>query len=236
MALDQALLESLAAGSPPVLRFFGWQPPAVSLGYFQGIEDEVDLRACARRGVDLVRRISGGGAVFHQEEVTYSLILPAAHPLAQGSLEDSYRRFCRGIILGLESLGLEAAFAPINDVVLCQGPWAGRKVSGNAQSRRQSCILHHGTVLLDLDPGLMFELLKPPPEKNRKTGGRRVAGLREVLNRRVDFEEACRALEEGFTRSLGLALSPGEPDPGEMARARQLVEEKFGCREWLFRR
>ncbi|MDR1862657.1 MAG: lipoate--protein ligase family protein, partial [Treponema sp.] len=146
MALDEALLEGVASGaSLPALRFFGWKPPAVSLGYFQGLEEEVDLEACRRRGVDVVRRISGGGAVFHQAEITYSLIMPLSHPLAGATITESYRVLCAGVAAGLGRLGVEAVFAPINDILA-----GGRKISGNAQTRRKGCLLQHGTVLLDL--------------------------------------------------------------------------------------
>ncbi|MDR3147330.1 MAG: lipoate--protein ligase family protein, partial [Treponema sp.] len=228
MALDEALLETVAAGAPPVLRFYGWSPPAVSIGYFQGLEEEVDCAACARRGVDLVRRISGGGAVFHDAEITYSLIMPLDHPLAGASIVGSYGRLCAGITAGLGVLGIDAAFVPINDIVA-----GGKKVSGNAQTRRQGCVLQHGTVLLDLDAERMFELLKVPQEKMKgKLIGdvrSRVTGLYALLGRQIPFDEAREALARGFRTALALDYlsGPSRPSPAEEARAAVLAREKF---------
>ncbi len=101
MGLDEALLRSVAEGkSLPTLRFYGWAPPAVSIGYFQGLHEEVDAAACKTAGIDVVRRITGGGAVFHHHEVTYSIVLPLSHPLARPNILDSYRLLLGGIIEG----------------------------------------------------------------------------------------------------------------------------------------
>jgi lipoate-protein ligase A len=237
MALDEALLETVASGAVPVLRFYGWSPPAVSVGYFQGLEEEVDREACARRGVDLVRRISGGGAVFHDAEITYSFIVPLDHPLAGDSVMGSYGRLCSGITAGLGLLGIDAAFAPINDIIA-----GGKKVSGNAQTRRQGCVLQHGTVLLDIDPELMFELLKVPQEKMKgkliQDVRSRVTGLRALLGRGVLFDEARDALARGFSQALRLDYlsGPSGPSPAEEARAAALVRDKFGSEAWIRRR
>jgi lipoate-protein ligase A len=250
MGLDEALLEGVSRGeSPPVLRFYGWKPPAVSVGYFQGLEEELDLGACKRRGVEVIRRITGGGAVFHQAELTYSLIMPVSHPLAGNSIRDSYRLLCAGVVRGLGLLGLPARFMPINDIVC-----GGRKVSGNAQTRRMNTVLHHGTVLLDTDPDLMFELLRVPAEKFRpekfrpeEPGGRlaagakaRVTSLRALLGRQVSFNEARLAMAEGFREALSLAYIPAfpgdAPTPAEDRRARELGADKFASPAWLFMR
>ncbi|HBE46121.1 MAG TPA: lipoate--protein ligase family protein, partial [Spirochaetaceae bacterium] len=133
MGLDEALLGSVAEGkSLPTLRFYGWKPPAVSIGYFQGLHEEVDVDACRAAGVDVVRRITGGGAVFHHYEVTYSIVVPLSHQLARPNILDSYRLLLGGIIDGLALLGIEAEFAPINDIVT-----GGKKISGNAQTRKR---------------------------------------------------------------------------------------------------
>lgn len=235
MGLDEALLESAAAGSLPALRFYGWNPPAVSVGYFQGLTEEVDLDACARLGFDVVRRISGGGAVLHQSELTYSLILPLAHPLAEGDLGASYRRLCSGLIAGFARLGLEAVFSGVNDITV-----NGKKMSGNAQTRRLNCLLQHGTVLLDGDSGAMFEVLKIPKEKmsGRPAGeaGERVTNLKALLSREVPFGEAAPVFAEGFASALGLVLCPDSPRPEEEERALTLGRDKFSAREWLYKR
>jgi lipoate-protein ligase A len=235
MGLDEALLEGIAAGGAPVLRFYGWNPPAVSVGYFQGLREEVDLDACKRLGVDVVRRISGGGAVFHKSELTYSIIMGLDHPLAAAPLEESYRIICGGIILGLNKLGAGASFSGINDVTA-----GGLKISGNAQTRRNSSLLQHGTVLLDKDGDLMFRVLKVPPEKTRgalvREAAGRVTSLRSVLDREISFEQAAAALAAGFAEALNLDYRETGILPREEARARSLAAEKFSTPEWLFKR
>jgi lipoate-protein ligase A len=253
MGLDEALLESVARGAPPVLRFYGWRPYAVSVGYFQGLEEEVDTRSCKARGVDVIRRITGGGAVFHHAELTYSVIFPVSHPLAGASLHDSYRILCEGVVRGLALLGLEARFAPINDIVVSDTTMVSdttcgeRKISGNAQTRRMHTVLHHGTVLLDLDADLMFSLLKVPEEKVRdrlvQDAKARVTSLRDQ-GLSAGFDEAGAAMVEGFRQALNLEFAPspaapaypGGPFPAEEERALELAVKKFAAPEWIFKR
>ena len=235
MGLDEALLESVSAGALPVLRFYGWHPPAVSVGYFQGLTEEVDLEAAERLNFNVVRRISGGGAVLHRSELTYSIIMAIDHPLAGKDLGESYRILCGGLIRGFAFLGMEAVFSGINDILA-----GGKKISGNAQTRRMGCLLQHGTVLLDNDVDTMFEVLKVPEEKIRgKLIGEvkeRVTSIRSVLGRNLSFEEAEAAFVRGFAEALDLACEKTEVSPVEDNRARELAETKFSAREWLFKK
>lgn len=236
MGLDEAILESVSSGRElPTLRLYAWEPAAISIGYFQGLYEEVDIDACHARGVDIVRRITGGGAVFHQAEVTYSIIIPETHPLAPKSIMASYANICAGIVEGLGIMGIDAQFAPINDIVS-----GGKKVSGNAQTRKRGCLLQHGTIILDVDVDLMFELLKVPQEKAR---GRliqdvkaRVTSLSAILGRPVGYAEAGLALAEGFGRALDLDYTVAHPSDVEIARAREIAAEKFADPEWTSRR
>lgn len=236
MGLDEAILDSVAAGEAlPTLRLYGWAPPAISVGYFQGILDEVDIETCARQGVDLVRRITGGGAVFHDKELTYSLVLPEGHPLAPSSIQDSYRLLCSGIVAGLEDMGVAAEFAPINDIVS-----AGKKISGNAQTRKKGCLLQHGTILLAVDIEKMFGLLKVPKEKALgkmiADVKARVSSLSEILRSEISFEETVSAMQTGFSRALGLDAQAAAALPEEIAKAKRLAGEKFSSRDWVFKR
>ena len=236
MGLDEAILGSVAARlSPPTLRLYGWNPEAISLGYFQGIHDEVDVEACARAGVDLVRRITGGGAVFHAAEVTYSIVIPEGHPLAPGSILESYRLICAGIVEGMKRLGVEPEFAPINDIN-CRG----RKLSGNAQTRKLGCLLQHGTILLEVDVDRMFSLLKVPKEKSAgrliSEAKARVTSLSEILGRKIGYDECSTALAGGFAEALGIEFESDTPSAGEEAEAERLAQSKFSQPAWVFRR
>lgn len=237
MGIDEALIASVGdATSPPTLRLYAWAPPCVTVGYFQSLEDEVDLGACRAAGVDAVRRLTGGGAVFHEAEITYSIVLPRGHELAPEDILESYRSICAGLLAGLSELGVEAEFAPINDIVA-----GGRKVSGNAQTRRGGgTLLQHGTILLGLDPERMFSLLKVPAEKLRgklvEDVKSRVAGLDSLLGREVGYSEAAWALKKGFASAWGAELEPGTLGPEEEAEARRLAAERFSRPEWNSRR
>src|ERR671923_1155832 len=170
MAIDEALIENIAEA--PVLRIYGWRPAAISVGYFQSIKEEVDLEKCSQLGVDVVRRLTGGGAVLHEFELTYLFI---TKPYPQNIME-SCKWICDAIVMSINRLGFNASFIPLNDIVV-----NGKKVSGSAQTRRNGVLLQHGTLLLDVNVEKMFSVLKVPPEKIRdkiiKDMRERVTGL-----------------------------------------------------------
>lgn len=237
MAIDEAILRCIVAGdSPNTLRFYTWEPSAVSVGYFQGLEQEVDLEACRREGVDVIRRLTGGGAVFHDRhgEITYSLALKGDTPGIPQNVLESYGVLCRGLVLGLERLGLAASFAPINDILV-----NGRKISGNAQTRRFGGILQHGTVLCDVNPALMFSLLKVPDAKMRdklvQAVEERVTSIRRELGT-VDIAAVTQVICAGFAEALAIDLLPGELSSQEEALARQIKVERYATHDWLFKR
>lgn len=235
MAIDEALLRLNAEGkSPNTVRFWRWQPSAVSLGCFQSVEREVDSRAAEKYGVDLVRRITGGGAVFHDYdgELTYSVVC------GQGEVPDdiveSYKLICGGLVRGFEQLGLRAEFKPVNDVQV-----NGRKISGSAQTRRFGSVLQHGTVLISPDVRQMFELLRVSPEKISDkfiaSVYERVTTVERELGRKPGFEEVRAAMGKGFKEALGVALDEGGLTPSELKLAGEL-RHKYASDEWLRRR
>ena len=238
MAIDEAIMLSMKEGKvPPTLRFYRWNPSAVSIGTFQGMQDEVDIDFCREKGIDFIRRITGGGAVYHDYdgEITYSIILPKDHPLVPEDIIDSYRTLCSGIIIAMEQLGIDAEFKPINDIAV-----NGIKISGNAQTRRLGCVLQHGTVLLNLDVRLMFAILKVPEEKISdkmiKDVKERVTSITDITTRAVSVEKLRNALARGFSSALGIKLNPGHLTEAECESAIRLAKEKYATEEWNFRR
>ncbi|PJC36681.1 lipoate--protein ligase family protein [Candidatus Peregrinibacteria bacterium CG_4_9_14_0_2_um_filter_53_11] len=241
MAIDEAVLESVSSkNSPPTLRLYGWEPKAISLGYFQSLEEEVDREACRVKGIDIVRRMTGGGAVFHDEEVTYSIHLPEAEEIIPTGVLESYRAVSEGVIRGVAELGAAASFVPLNDlVVIDQG--LPRKISGNAQTRKKGVILQHGTLLLQVDVDTMFELLRVPSEKLKgkliSEIRERVTSLSKLLGRRVTFDEACEALKKGFSETFSdheLTLEKLTGD--ELKRIDELVRTKYASDTWTAQR
>ncbi len=161
MAIDEALLE---CSGLPCLRLYAWKPKAVSIGYFQSAKDELNFLECKKNRVDIVRRITGGGAVFHDKELTYSFVCD--EKLISKSITKSYEKICSAISISLSKIGIKAKFSPVNDILAYdtkKKQW--KKISGSAQTRRNKRILQHGTILLGLDKKLMFRLLKVPSEK-----------------------------------------------------------------------
>jgi lipoate-protein ligase A len=235
MAIDEALLRLNAEGrSPNTVRFWRWLPSTVSIGCFQSVEREVDLEVAKRHGVDVVRRITGGGAVFHDHdgELTYSVVCRQGD--APDDIIESYRLICGGLVRGFERLGLRAEFKPVNDVHV-----NGKKISGSAQTRRWGSVLQHGTVLIDPDIRLMFELLKVSPEKISdkfiSSVYERVTTVVRELGRKPSFDEVRIAMCEGFSDALGVNLVEGELAREELELAAQL-KPKYASEEWLRKR
>lgn len=236
MGLDEAILESVSSGlALPSLRFYAWEPKAVSLGYFQGIQEELDIEACKKNGVDIIRRVTGGGAVFHDAEITYSIIIPQSHTLGSGTVLESYKLLSSGIPIGLKKLGLHAEFAPINDITV-----NGKKISGNAQTRKNGCILQHGTILLSVDVEAMFSLLKVPSEKMKgkliQDVKERVSSLEIQCGQKVSYAEAFTVLKEGFAEALSVTLLQENPRTEEIERAHILANEKYSQESWNYKR
>jgi lipoate-protein ligase A len=238
MAIDEAILLSLKEGKvSPTLRLYRWKPSAVSIGTFQGMKEEVDIQYCRENGIDYIRRITGGGAVYHDYngEITYSILLPRGHRLAPEDILESYKLLCNGIVIGLDKLGIESEFKPINDIVS-----GGKKISGNAQTRRHSCVLQHGTILLDLDVEVMFSILKVPKEKisDKMIADvkQRVTSIRDLLHRDVEVEELRAALETGFSEALNVDLVKDELTFEEKSTAKRLAKIKYSTDEWNFSR
>lgn len=229
MAVDESLLIS----GKPTVRLYRWKPSAISVGYFQGIKEEVNLRECERHGIDVVRRISGGGAVFHDEkgEVTYSLVAP--EEMLPKNILASCDMICSSIARGLGYLGVNAEFSPLNDIVV-----DGKKISGSAQTRRHGNVLQHGTVLIDPDIEMMFSLLnvsaKKLEGKNIDRASKRVTSLREKIGA-VNEKELIKSLVKGFEDGFGIRLADGEMDGEETGRIGKL-REKYASKEWNFKR
>ncbi len=234
MATDESIMKHMAKGNaPPTLRFYRWNPSAVSIGVFQGMTEEVDLDYCRDNGIDYVRRITGGGAVYHDYngEITYSIILPKDHPLVKPSIIESYKSLCSGIIEGLANLGIDAEFRPINDIVVGE-----KKISGNAQTRRYSCMLQHGTILLDLDVETMFSVLKVPKEKISdkmiSDVNERVTSVRDLLGEGISFDDLYNALVSGFSKGLDLEIEQGVLSQSEKEMVESLIESRYASDEW----
>ncbi len=233
MALDQVLSEEVGAGRrKPTLRIWEWNEPGVVLGSFQSVKNEVDLENAKKYGLQVVRRVSGGGAMFMEagSVITYSIYAPL--DLVQGmSFADSYAFLDEWVITALQSLGIDASYVPLNDITSPTG-----KIGGAAQKRLGSgAVLHHVTMSYDMDGDRMVEVLRIGREKmsdkGTKSANKRVDPLKSQTG--LGRGEIIERMEQTFTRLYG--STPSEVTADELARAEQLVKEKFGTEEWLYR-
>ena len=235
MALDEAVMRLAREQTTPTIRFYGWKPSAISIGYFQSLEEEVDLKKCKDLGVDFVRRITGGGAVFHDAELTYSFVCMENSNVVPKKIIDSYQKICGALVNGFGEMGLEAKFMPINDIIV-----NGKKISGNAQTRREGVVLQHGTILLEVDVDKMFSLLKVPSEKMRgkliEDVKQRVTSVEQQLNRKMSFGRLAEFMKTGFEKEFSARLLPGKFSQKELDLAKKIEKERFGNNDWSFKR
>jgi lipoate---protein ligase len=233
LALDQVLAEEVGDGRrKPTLRIWEWAGPAVVIGSFQSVQNEVDADNAAKYGFPVVRRISGGGAMFIEPAaaVTYSIYAPI-DLVAGMSFADSYAFFDEWAVDALKSLGIDATYLPLNDIASPAG-----KIGGAAQKRLgNGGVLHHVTMAYDMDGDRMAEVLRIGREKlsdkGTKSANKRVDPLRSQTGKTRD--EVIARMVDTFRAQHG--LTDGEITPDEYARAAELVEIKFGTDEWLYR-
>jgi lipoate-protein ligase A len=233
MALDQVLLEEVAAGRrPPMLRVWEWAAPCVVIGSFQSLSNEVDAAAAERYGIEVVRRISGGGAMFIEpgNTVTYSIYAPAS--LVEGlSFQDSYAFLDDWVLGALRELGISATYQPLNDITSPAG-----KIAGAAQKRLVGgAVLHHVTMSYDIDAEKMLQVLRIGREKLSMKGtasaAKRVDPLRSQTG--MSREAVIEALIASFAARYG--LTPTAPSESEQERTRELIRTKFATPEWIGR-
>ncbi len=238
MALDEAILRMAIEGkSPNTLRFYKWKPSTASIGRNQSLSDEIDIQFAEEQGFNIVRRITGGGAVFHDEfrEITYSIVCPIKYleNLDAKTVLEQFEIITQGIIRGLTIFGLE----PEKDVIHCPAILLnGKKFSGNAQVRKRGYLLQHGTILLDLDPELMYSILKIPKNVGKtrmvKSVRTKCIGIKNYIEK---YQEAklISSLKNGFENVLGVIFEDGFYSENEKELANRLVNEKYSNLNWL---
>lgn len=235
MAIDSAIMRLNSDLGQPTVRFYQWKPAAISIGYFQSLRDEVDIDKCKEFGVDYVRRITGGGAVYHKDELTYSIVIPENNSYFPNDILKSYKAICNSLVLGLAEFGIKAEFLPLNDIVV-----NGKKISGQAQTRRQGTILQHGTLLTDVDVDEMFAMLKVPQEKMKgkliQEIKERVTSIRNLLGKPVPYPELAAAMKKGFEKNFKVELVEGQLTEKELKLAEELRKDKFGTFNWINQR
>ncbi len=251
MAVDEAILNGVTEGtSPPTLRFYAWSPPCLSLGRSQKLV-EVDRVACHADGVDVVRRATGGKAILHADELTYSISLSQADPRGEGRVVDVYRRLSEGLLAGLHRMGVEAIQvcgrrAPGGELTaVCfetsseyEITVAGRKLVGSAQWRARGGVLQHGTLPLWGDLTRIVNYLALSDGKRQAQSHRlhlKALTMEDALGSVPSFDTVSDALAEGFSEALNLTLVPGELGPGELVQLAEIRERVYANSAWTAR-
>lgn len=238
MAIDEAVLTARTMDHcPNTLRLYQWKPSAVSIGRNQNAEKELQLENCRKLGVCVVRRISGGGTVYHDEknEVTYSLIAKTSD-FGANDITTAYARTYDGIRYALRILGVTADFNSGDEKNCPNLTVKGRKISGSSQAHKRDIVLQHGTLLLDVDLEKMFTILRVPWAKTcnqvLEVARHRITSLKSELGHAVSTETAANALTTGFENVLGTQLIRNELNVFEIELAKKLCVQKYASDEW----
>ncbi|MBL8133714.1 MAG: lipoate--protein ligase family protein [Anaerolineae bacterium] len=253
MAVDHAILEAVIAGTAsPTLRFYQWHPACLSLGYGQHAH-EVDLARLTAHRFGVVRRPTGGQAVLHADELTYSIALPDSHPLAQGSIVESYRRLSDGLIAGLKALGIAVRAEPRQQRISSISPVVcfestsdyeitcnGRKLVGSAQMRKRGGVLQHGSLPLVGDAARICEVLRYDTETARQDARKSVLDRATTLEAETHtaplFYQVAETLAEALAAAYEVLFVRRVLDEDEHARAIVLEDQIYGSDSWTFRR
>jgi len=245
MAIDEAILLARIQGfAPSTVRFFSWSPPTISLGYSQPLDDRINLPACRALGAGLVRRPTGGSAIYHdtaEREVTYSVVALATDFGGAGDLLETYRWIGEGLTAGLRKLGVSAEMVPVVKREEPSAPpafcfartgsyeieVAGKKLVGSAQRRQAGAFLQHGSILLGADRARLRQIF--PREGDPLAG---MTTLEDALGRRPAFDEVVEVLAAGFREAHGLELTPGGLTEAEERLMQRLLREKYGTDAW----
>jgi len=251
MARDETLLRSvMAGGSPPAVRFYTWKPPGLSVGYLQRIRKEVDIGMCKKHGIDYVRRLTGGKAVLHDDELTYSMVIPVNHRKMRGpGVVDSYRTISEALVMGLALCGIQCKMAPKKSTkakkdgtsVCFDTPSVyevmagGKKIIGSAQTRDRGIILQHGSVPIDWDTDKLFDVTGISMEQ-RDEYSNYFEGIATTvsgeLGCRIEFDDLVPCFVRGFEEVFGVELMPSEYTEEEKEMVERLEREKYGNDEW----
>ena len=266
MAIDEAIMIAHREGLvPPTIRFYQWSPPAVSLGYFQDLKKEIDVDVCKNLGIDIVRRPTGGKAVLHDKELTYSFIIKENHPLVNDSILETYKKISGGIIRGLSYLGITAELVPLREKLknsssgneikskishsdiksICfsvpsqyEVQVEGKKIVGSAQVRKREIVLQHGSLLIELEKDKLFSVFNFPSVQIRERLKIRfkATSLEEILKRKISFSELSEILPGGFEEEFGVRLTEGKLTKQEEKISQELLENKYSTYEWNYER
>jgi lipoate-protein ligase A len=253
MAIDEAILTSVGGGeSPPTLRVYAWTPACISLGFSQ-TADGIDFERLEALGWDLVRRLTGGRAIVHTDELTYSITAPAGNPHVPGDILASYRHLSQGLVRGLSNLGLQPEVLEeikhpkeVRENPVCfevpssyEITAGGKKLVGSAQVRKKGAVLQHGSLPLGGDIARICDVLKFDDPSGREAAARRVRArattVSDLTDEAVSWADAAQAIAGGFSEALGWELREATLSEGERRLAADLIARRYANPDWNLR-
>ncbi|MBU9724184.1 MULTISPECIES: lipoate--protein ligase family protein [Bacillaceae] len=258
MALDEKLMDwHREKKINPVIRFYGWNPPTLSVGYFQNVEKEIDFSAVEKHGLGFVRRPTGGRGVLHDDELTYSVIVNEDHPKMPATVTEAYRVISEGLLEGFRYLGLEAEFSiprteeekdrlkrPRSAVCFDAPSWyelvvEGRKIAGSAQTRQKGVILQHGSIIMNIDEDKLFDIFKYPNQRVRERMQRafksKAVPINALTERNITIEEMKGAMKVGFEKGLDVKLEPLVLTAEQEEEVQELMTSKYDTEKWNYK-
>lgn len=254
MAIDEAMIQAHSEGKvPPTIRLYGWEPAALSIGYFQQVDKEVDLQKTKQKNIEIVRRLTGGRAVLHDREITYSVVIQLQHPQVPRTVSASHRWISQGLVRALEKLDLPiksakplrkanekatlACFDTASDYEILL---ADKKLVGSAQTRQSGVLLQHGSVLLHPHVDQLLSLLyyRTPQlrERMQKKWQQKATSLAEWLQPLPSLEYICDKIYQGFAEGLEVSLQIGKLTSYEQELANHLAKTKYQQDKWTLTR
>ncbi|MDG4655577.1 biotin/lipoate A/B protein ligase family protein [Ectobacillus antri] len=259
MALDECLLNWQSERKmPPIVRFYQWATPTLSIGYFQRVEKEINMDEVEKRGFEFVRRPTGGRSVLHDKELTYSVIVSEDHPDMPKTVTEAYRVISQGILEGFQSLGLDAYFAvpktqqerddlknPRSSVCFDAPSWyeivvEGRKIAGSAQTRQKGVILQHGSIPLEIDLDTLYDLFLFPneriKERMKSMFSSKAVAVNALTDKTFTIKQLKEAFRDGFEKGLHVELQTYELTNEQKAEVEQLMKEKYETKEWNYKK
>ncbi len=259
MALDEALLDWHSKGElPPIIRFYEWNPATLSIGYFQQALRDINIEEVKRQQLGFVRRPTGGRAVLHDKELTYSIIVTESYPNMPQTVTEAYRVLSEGLLLGFQNLGLDAYFSvpdteekradlkqPKSAVCFDAPSWyelvvEGKKVAGSAQTRQKGVILQHGAILLELDEEKLLSVFnfssEAVKEKMRKKLPEKAVAINRLSSTPFTIDQCVKAFKKGFEQALQIQLIPYELTAEQLYYVKQLEETKYANDHWNYKK
>lgn len=254
MALDELLIKWHSEGEiPPVLRFYGWSKPTLSVGNFQKVEKTINFPAIKEKDCQFVRRLTGGSAVLHDDELTYSIVVSEDKPYISSSIRAAYYTLSKGIMAGFNILKIpvdyslpEEQFTDLFTAVCFEKPSDyemlvdGKKISGHAQTRKQGVLMQHGSLPFSMNDQLLFDLFNfssdRARDRQRKSFADKAITMNEASGRIITYDMAAQAFEQGFKQALNLTLKPMELTKEQWEEVEKLAETKYRSDDWNMNR